>query len=140
MTSIGNPEPPTPPARARSSSGQGSRVRASDIDPAAVMAAHRRHGTDESGMCYALPPEWSSEDCEPYRLAEAMQRWQWEHALANDGCVLGSAYRDVCEALAAEQAKVARVKSVVNKWEHGFIGARSLVYAALADQPEREET
>jgi len=92
-----------------------------DLNPAAVMAAHARHfdGFTRCIETVRLRPE---EHCEPYRLAEA---------------------------LAAEQAKVARVEQRLNNAdEHGLDDVsddfaegywlmHEQVRVALADQPEQ---
>lgn len=82
-----------------------------DLDPEAIMAAHKGLHFE----CFG-PRSIPQQDCEPYRLAEQMQRWRWEHALVNDGCVPGAAYRDLAKEVAAEpqRTRVAVVKALRN--------------------------
>jgi len=91
----------------------------SDIDPAIVMAAH---ANEQDPMyrwwyCPACGKAGIPDRCEPYRLAEALaatlrERDEWETASRQRGGRYLRRAKDAEVALAAEQAKVARMLAV----------------------------
>jgi hypothetical protein len=107
-----------------------------DLDPAAVMAAHSPDGwaDDGQGWCPSCRMFIVGPGCEAYRLAEALMDRADDYEQRTRELI------EATEALAAEQAKVARVAEMWRQWLLGTINYSDMyaTLSALADQPEQE--